>query len=128
MKIAPAGKTNENGLPFSMRGVLYAPKIPRRGQRPMAAPQFQPGLCKPATRSGTRGVGYAFGAGGGAPCLGQVRMHMPWGWPGAPLPSAPWGCLGASPPWCGLEVPIGALWCGDVAWVHWDATGAAYLR
>ena len=27
-----------------------------------------------------------------------------------------------------LGVPIDALWCGDVAWVHWDATGAAYLR
>ena len=31
MKIAPAGKKNENCLPFSMRGVLYAPKMPRGG-------------------------------------------------------------------------------------------------
>ena len=43
----------------------------------------------------------------------------------------PVGLLGrgaSCPPWCGLEVPIDALWCGDVAWVHWDDTGAAYLR
>ena len=29
MKIAPAGKQNENSLPFSARGVLYAPKMHR---------------------------------------------------------------------------------------------------
>ena len=34
------------------------PKCPEEVQRPMFAPQFQPGLCEPANRSGTRGVGY----------------------------------------------------------------------
>ena len=60
-----------------------------------------------------------------------VHVLRVWlAWPCAPLPSTPPGCLGAScPPWCGLEVTIDALWCGDVAWVHWDAyaTGAAYI-
>ena len=28
----------------------------------------------------------------------------------------------------GLGAAIGALWCGDAAWVHWDATGATYLH
>ena len=67
-----------------------------------------------------------WGEGRCGPCPGQVHVPWPWGWPCAPLPSAPLGCWGAScPSWCGLEVPIGALWCVDVAWV---ATGAAYLR
>ena len=35
------------------------PKCPGEAIRPMFAPQFQPGLCEPASRSGTRGVGYA---------------------------------------------------------------------
>ena len=42
------------------------PKCPEEVQRPMFAPQFQPGLCEPASRSGTRGVGYL-----------QERMRTP---------------------------------------------------
>ena len=34
------------------------PKCPDEAIRPMFAPQFQPGLCEPANRSGTMGVGY----------------------------------------------------------------------
>ena len=33
-------------------------RCPKEAIRPMFAPQFQPGLCEPANRSGTRGVGY----------------------------------------------------------------------
>ena len=54
---------------------------------------------------------------------------MVFWWPCDPSPSPPLGCWGASwAPWCGLEVPIDVLWCGEATWVHWDATGAAYLR
>ena len=34
------------------------PRCPKEAIRPMFAPQFQPGLCEPASRPGTRGVGY----------------------------------------------------------------------
>ena len=58
------------------------------------------------------------------------------GWPGArgPGPRAPllWAPVPAGAWPLALQgelgVAIDALWCGDVAWVHWDATGAAYLR
>ena len=36
------------------------PKCPEEAIRPMFVPQFQPGLCEPANRSGTREVGYSF--------------------------------------------------------------------
>ena len=34
------------------------PRFTEEAIRPMFVPQFQPGLCEPANRSGTRGVGY----------------------------------------------------------------------
>ena len=37
------------------------PRCPEEAIRPMFVPQFQPGLCETANRSGTRGVGYSNG-------------------------------------------------------------------
>ena len=57
------------------------------------------------------------------------REGLP-GWPWvppclwAPVPAGAWPLALQGE----LGVAIDALWCGDVAWVHWDATGAAYLR
>ena len=54
----------------------------------------------------------ALGARPRAPCL----------WAPVPAGARPLALPG------GLGAAIGALWCGDAAWVHWDATGAAYLH
>ena len=52
--------------------------------------------------------------GGGACARARCRAGGPAHTP--PCPPPPLGCWGASwPPWCGLGVPIDALWCGELA-------------
>ena len=43
---------------FPCAEFFMLPKCPGEVIRPMFVPQFQPGLCEPANRAGTRGVGY----------------------------------------------------------------------
>ena len=67
----------------------------------------------------------------------HVAHDAALGAPG-PLPLGPCACWGTVPPLPagarplsllgGLGVAIDVLWCGEATWVHWDATGAAYLR
>ena len=61
MKIAPAGKKNENGLPFSMRGVLYAPKIPRGGNSSHVRPAIPTGSMRTCQSLWDKGGGLPVG-------------------------------------------------------------------